>query len=333
MTLFECEGFKVKTRKFYKVVLIGLLFIKFSSGQVPRANAVYTSDIDNFWVAYDSLNTTTNRDTQLRMIQTLYFDKGTDGLKAFTAARNYTPETYVRIINDYPAFWKSIRKNTFAIKSQVRQIEKSVDRFKVLYPAIRPAGIYFTIGGLKSSGTTTGNMVLIGAEMATADTGTDASELTNWLRAVFNSQVSGNIVGLNIHEYVHTQQNGKGSSLLAQCLQEGSADFIAELVTRQKNLNDYMIYGQNNESSLKLKFRNEMWRRSTSNWLFNGERVEHPDLGYFMGYSICRAYYNRSIDKQKAIKEIIELDFSSKDSVTAFLNQSLYYNDPNLRTQ
>jgi hypothetical protein len=301
--------------------------------QSPKANSVFTTDIDNFWKAYDSIVTTDDREKQINFIQALYIDIGTEGLKAFMSARNYSAENYIRLINDYPAFWKSVRKNTLAVKLQVDQIERSVDRFRLLYPSIRPAGIYFTIGGLKSGGTTTENMVLIGAEMAAADTSTDASELSNWLRSVFSSQISGNIVGLNIHEYVHTQQKKKGSSLLAQCLQEGSADFIAELVTRQKNLNDYMIYGQNNESGLKLRFRNEMWRRSISSWLYNGEKSEHPDLGYFMGYTICRAYYNRATDKQQAIKDIIELDYTSKDSVSTFLDKSSYYSNPNLRTQ
>jgi hypothetical protein len=312
-------------------VLITMLHT--GKAQYSKSNAVFTSDIDNFWSAYDSIIKTNDREKQIDLIQSLYIDVGTEGLKAFMAARNYSAENYVKLINDYPAFWKSVRKNTLAIKSQVEMIEKSVDRFKLLYPSIKPAGIYFTIGGLKSGATTSENMVMIGAEMAAADTGTDASELSNWLRSVFNSQISGNIVGLNIHEYVHTQQKKKGSSLIAQCLQEGSADFIAELVTRQKNLNDYMIYGQNNEPTLKLRFRNEMWRRSISNWLYNGDKSEHPDLGYFMGYTICRAYYNRATDKQQAIKDIIELDYTSKDSVTIFLDKSSYYTNPNLRTQ
>jgi hypothetical protein len=320
--------------RFNVLVLLVLVLLPYTGhAQSARQNTVFTSDIDNFWQAYDSIIKTTDRDKQISLIQALYIDIGTDGLKAFMSARNYSAENYIRLINDYPAFWKSVRKNTLAIKSQVELIEKSMDRFRLLYPSIKPAGIYFTIGGLKSGGTTTENMVLIGAEMAAADTGTDASELSNWLRSVFSSQLSGNIVGLNIHEYVHTQQKKKGSSLLAQCLQEGSADFVAELVTRQKNLNDYMIYGQNNEPTLKLRFRNEMWRRSISNWLYNGDKSDHPDLGYFMGYAICRAYYNRATDKQQAIKDIIELDYTSKDSVTSFLDKSFYYDNPNLRTQ
>ena len=125
----------------------------------------------------------------------------------------------------------------------------------------------------------------------------------------------------------------KGSWLVAQCLMEGSADFIAELVTRQKNLNDYMIYGQNNEATLKQRFRNEMWRRSTINWLYNGERSEHPDLGYFMGYTICRAYYNLAADKRVAVSEIIELDYSNREAVAAFIEKSGYYPSSKFRTQ
>jgi predicted Zn-dependent protease DUF2268 len=301
--------------------------------QDATRGSVFTTDIDNFWMAYDSISKTPEKEQHPGIIQRLYINRGTVGLRAFMQARNYSAANYVMLINEYPSFWKSVRKNTMAVKSQIDQIEKSLDRFRTLYPSNKPAGIYFTIGALKSGGTTTDSMVLIGTEIAAADTGTDASELSSWLQSIFRSQVPGNIVALNIHEYVHTQQNKKGTSLVSQCLMEGSADFIAELVTRQKNLNDYMIYGQNNEAVLKLRFRNEMWRRSITNWLYNGEKSEHPDLGYFMGYRICRSYYNLASDKQAAIKQIIELDFASRESIAAFIEQSSYFANPKYRTQ
>jgi len=147
------------------------------------------------------------------------------------------------------------------------------------------------------------------------------------------NQVTSNIVALNLHEFIHTQQKTPASVLLAQCLHEGAADFIAELVTRQKNLNDYMIYGKNHETELKPRFRSEMMRRSTAAWLFNSDKSEHPDLGYYIGYAICKAYYDNATDKKQAIKDIIELDYSSRMAVSAFLDQSGYYGNPNLRTQ
>ncbi|RYF98353.1 MAG: hypothetical protein EOO02_19060, partial [Chitinophagaceae bacterium] len=144
-------------------------------GQENSRPKVSTADIDNFWIAYDSINSTADRERQLRFINSLYFEKGTAGLRAFIKSGNYTDERYLRVIRDYPLFWRTVRKNTLAIKEQVPAIEKNLDRLRVLYPELKPAGIYFTVGALRSGGMTVGNMVLIGSEIASADTGTNAS--------------------------------------------------------------------------------------------------------------------------------------------------------------
>ncbi|MET0298807.1 MAG: hypothetical protein ABW036_03565 [Flavitalea sp.] len=315
------------------VLALSLLNIKPLSAQAPAQPKVSTSDIDNFWTAYDSINSTADRYRQLNFINTLYFEKGTEGLRAFVKSGNYSAERYVRVINDYPLFWKSVRRNTLAVKEQVPAIEKNLEKLRLLYPDLKPAGIYFTVGALRSGGMTVGNMVLIGTEIASADTGTNALELTNWLRSQFAAQVSGNIVALNIHEFIHTQQKNGAATVLGQCLVEGAADFVAEIVTKQKNLNEYMIFGQQNEAALKQKFKNEMWRRNASGWIYNTGQVEHPELGYFMGFVICRAYYQNAKDKAKAIKEIIELDFSDRNALSDFLEKSRYYPNSNLRLQ
>ena len=48
------------------------------------------------------------------------------------------------------------------------------------------------------------------------------------------------------------------------------------------------------------------------------------DLGYFMGYKICQAYYNNASDKKRAIKEIIEWDLSTEEKAKDFLLKSNY---------
>ena len=69
-----------------------------------------------------------------------------------------------------------------------------------------------------------------------------------------------------------------------------------------------------------------MLTSDNSNWLYNGSNAKTvADLGYFMGYSICKAYYNNTTDKKKAIKEIIELDYSDSTAAAIFLKRSNYY--------
>ncbi|SEL79552.1 hypothetical protein SAMN05421740_11076 [Parapedobacter koreensis] len=43
------------------------------------------------------------------------------------------------------------------------------------------------------------------------------------------------------------------------------------------------------------------------------------DLGYFMGYAICKSYYEKAHDKKLAIKAIIELDYADLAATKQFL--------------
>lgn len=310
------------------ICFLGILIYCQSYGQ-PSASKVTTSDIDNFWIAYDSIRTTKDSIQQIHFITTLYIDKGTPGLHAFMKARDYTAARWVGLINQFPKFWNSIRSNTLQVKSMAREIDKSISRLKELYPYLQEAKIYFTIGALRSGGTTTQNMVLIGTEIATGTVNTDVSEFPDkWLESVFKTQDTGNIIALNIHEYVHTQQRGTSNNLLSQCIREGSCDFITELVMGKPLTNHYIQYGNQHEPELKDQFKLEMFTSHYNNWLYNGASAKTvADLGYFMGYAICKAYYHQASDKRKAISDIIQLNYSNNKSVEKFLRESRYYPD------
>jgi hypothetical protein len=274
------------------------LGLGFGFGAVAQPAApsqkVFTSDIDHFWTAFDSTQTTTDSLQQLHFIQTLYIDKGTPGLMAFMQARNYSAPLWVKLIRQYPKFWRSIRPNTITVKSRAPEIEASIQRFKQLYPPLSDAKMYFTVGGLRSGGTTKDSMILIGTEIATGDPGTDVSEFkTKWLA-------------------------------------EGSADFITELVMGKPIQNNYIVYGRAHEAELKKAFVPEMFSTATlHNWLYNGsDAKDMADLGYFMGYAICGAYYGQAKDKAQAVRAIIELDYSDTAATGKFLKQSGFLTEP-----
>jgi len=291
---------------------------------------VFTSDIDRFWQAYDSVFTTKDTLKQLAFVQTLYLDKATKGLKEFMESREHSAKRHLNNIINFPKFWISVRPHTLDINSHVPAIEKIMGDFKVLYPPFDQPEVYFTIGVLNSGGTTTKDKILIGSEIASADSTVDASEIGSWLQAVFKDNE--NVVYLVAHEAVHTQQNETGSgtakdppTLLEYCIAEGSCDFIAELLLKQPIISPYMTYGKANEADLWEVFQKEMYGPEYRNWLYNGADAPggHADLGYFIGYAICKAYYDTSTDKPKAIKEIIDLDYTKK-ALQEFLEKSGY---------
>jgi len=310
---------------------LSFLFLLFSLISTAQdANKVFTTDIDNFWIAYDSIQTTPDSVKQIEFIQKLYIDKGTKGLRSFMVLRDYSAKLWIQLIRSYPKFWRSIRPNTLTVKSYASEIEISIEKFKNLYPDIKDANMYFTIGGLRSGGTTMNNMVLVGTEIATGNASTDVSEFpSKWLEGVFKNQEANNLVALNIHEYVHTQQKGNAKNLLGQSITEGSCDFITELVINKLLQKNYIIYGREHEPALKEQFKLEMFTTAYNNWLYNGTSAKTvADLGYYMGYTICKSYYNNSSDKKKAIKEIIELNYSDSTAVENFLTRAKYYTKP-----
>lgn len=73
-------------------------------------------------------------------------------------------------------------------------------------------------------------------------------------------------------------------------------------------------------------FKQDMFTQANDLWVSTGENPVLParDLGYFVGYSICKSYYTKATDKKQAIIDIIELDYSSKDAVKNFLKKSHY---------
>jgi len=312
--------------KRFTTIIFSLVF---ASAFSQKSAKIFTSDIDNFWVAYDSIQKTDNHSQKLDLIKRLYTDKATKGLKAFMKARNYNDSVYVKVIDKYPKFWNSIRPNTLTIKTKTNELEASVVKLKEIYPELKDAEMYFTIGGLNSGGTVSDNMVLVGAELATGLSSTEVSEFKDeWLKGVFAMQSLDNIVSLNIHEYIHTQQTGNRRRVLNQSIKEGSCDLIAELVMNKPLERKYLSYGTAHADKVKDQFKKEMFTGNFANWLYNGrDKGESADLGYYVGYEISKLYYQNAKNKKQAIKDIIELNYNSDKAVENFLTQSTFFKE------
>jgi len=312
--------------KLFLTVVLSLLFTcAFAQGN----SKIYTSDIDNFWVAYDSIQHVEDFSDKLELINRLYISKGTKGLHAFMKARDYNDTLYVKLIGSNPKFWNSIRSNTLSVKDKAGELNEAVEKLKQIYPDLKDAEMYFTIGGLRSGGTVTDNMVLVGAEIATGNLDVDVSEFENdWLKTVFAKQSLDNVVYLNIHEYIHTQQGRGSSRVLNQSIREGSCDFVAELALEKPIKTQYLVYGASRPDEIKLRFKKEMFSHDYSNWLYNGgQKSDDVDLGYYVGYAISKSYYENAKDKPQAVKDIIELDFSDDAAVEDFLKRSGYFKE------
>lgn len=208
-------------------------------------------------------------------------------------------------------YYDAIRTNTLAVDT-ARGVKDSIRaafrRLEALYPEATYADVYFLIGRMNSGGTVSGSRLLIGTEIFARDTTTPTGELNAWERAV-TGQLS-DLPHIVAHEFAHTLQARRTGprTLLGAALGEGTADFIALLISGKTIINPAYAYGDAHERELWAEFRAMMDSSDTSNWLYQGDKAKDrpADLGYWMGYRIAKAYYDKAADKRVAVREILQ---------------------------
>lgn len=303
-----------------------------TSAPRPRVQVV-DADIARFWTAYDAVRAENDQAHQRDLFQRLYIDQGTPGLEAFMQAKGYTIDSFLDAIRAYPAYWDTVRPRTVLAGQALERVETHLARLRDLYPDLKPAGVYFEVGALRSAGTTQGDKVLIGVEMATGDSGVDLSQMPPNLKRFFTTYFASdpleNLDLLATHEVIHTQQRGDRQTLLAQVLYEGVADFVAEKATGRLPKLPYVAYGPANDAAIKAAFVKDMNGADFSGWLYNGTNNAFgtADLGYYVGYAITGRYYDRASDKAVAIKTMLELDYADPAAIQYFVDASGYLDE------
>lgn len=294
-------------------------------------NNVITTDINNFWEAYEAITEVKDTTQQYELLDSLYLDRGTDGLRAIIQARNYTPQEFLTGINNYPKFWASIKGNTKKADQYVSGLNNGIERLKDIYPDLRPAKIYFTIGAFRTGGTTLDSLVLIGSEISITDSTTVTEEFPDNLSHLpphFKTNPKKHLVFLNVHEYVHTQQKSIVHNVLSFTLYEGVAEFVASKALGIPSPNPQIEFGKKNAEPIREVFEREVfYHNNMGRWLSGNTAnvFRMRDLGYYVGYQMCENYYDQAEDKQAAIKTMIELDYENEPEIEAFVAATNYF--------
>lgn len=278
------------------------------------APRVVTADVHNFLAALDRW---TPADTTCPSFG-VYLKDGSPGLNAYRDKMGMGLRELCTAVRRNPARYAALRAKVPGLDSAQQEIQNAFVKFAALSPGAKLPAVYFVVGDGMSGGTTTGGsdpIVLVGAE------------LLGSLRG---------LAVLTVHEFVHTQQHYPilkildagpmfmHGTLLAQSIKEGSADFLAELATGQVAAASRDGFGDAHEQEIWRDFERDMHDKDYSQWLYNGwnnkQLGDRPtDLGYYVGYRITKAYYQKATDKRRAIRDILGIrDFDK------FLNESGY---------
>jgi hypothetical protein len=280
----------------------------------PAQAEFISSDILHFWQAYDQGGAAGSADA----FQRIYLDQASAGLRDFIGKRDVTAASIVSVVRAYPKYFGGIRAGMLSLASTSvtsDRIRAGFAKLKALYPAAMFPPTVFLVGRFSTGGTTSANGLLIGAEFYSGDAATPRGELGAFQQANVASLDS--LPFIVAHENIHAQQanagsiHGSGSSLLAQSIMEGSADFLGELTSGGIINGKIHQWALPREPALWAEFKSVMHSSDVSRWLYNQgsstATADRPgDLGYFIGYRIAKAYYDKQTDKAAAVGGIIK---------------------------
>ena len=274
---------KIKTLIFLLLFLSNSIFGQKNFSESPLKAVFETGDTKVFWSAFDKLQ----KSKENPFID--YVEKGSAGVKGFTNSRIINADSLFTMVKRKKADYELTRNVLNGISAKEKRVRAIYSALKYWYPNAKFPPVYFVYGRFNSGGTSSEDGIIIGTEKL---------------------QNLDGVTGLIAHELIHYQQKIEGNDMLLKwVLNEGGADFIGEFISGESINSSAYNYGEKNTEKLYKEFVTRLKQKDYQDWLYgtSGKDDRPNDLGYWIGYKIVEAYFNKQTDKHKAIMEIINI--------------------------
>ena len=280
---------------------LGLAFavVAWISICVPAQSAetmIHTDDVDLFYKVYDAAD----GHPIAEQLQRDYLDAGSEGLHNLAKLRNVSGMRIADTLSKHPELYVKARGCTAALPRVRERVEVALRNLVRLYPQARTPPVTIAVGRGKPVG--------VGSPVTGLQIGLEALCSAEWM----NPNVEDRFVHVIVHGYAHVQQvrelvDDEHPTVLERSLIEGAAEFVAALTSGKTGYAHFDALTKGREREIETAFVADVDQTELSRWVDNSTMEKGNDLGYWVGYRICKAYYQRATDKRQALREILEL--------------------------
>ena len=268
----------------------------------PAGSKLITKDIDHFYTAFDLVVAEPARAEEI--FKRHYFNKGSRGLEDFYETKIQSTKRFAEFVVHFKDYYQSIREDISNLSDLENRIHKHFEEFEELYPRGTYPDVYFLVGKYQSNGTISNNGLLIGTEILAR---TSKSDTANWNRDILRISMPRKHIPVTVsHELVHFNQGNMedGNTLLWKSIREGSAEFIAELISGETDADFGKFKGR--EIEIWKDFQEDKNKSIWRSWQQKSD-LRPKNAGYWAGYMICKAYYEQVRSKEKAVRDILNI--------------------------
>ncbi len=274
--------------------------------------------LDSFWPYFNKALTDT---AKAKQYLAEYVLNGSNATKDYYHKRyENIHQMYDQMIIKTPKHYEYTRQ--FLTKAKIDSLKstmnKMIIRFTELYPSAVYPKAYIVPGILNGNGTLTEVGLFAAAEMFVKSVTMPDENLSQWqLKTISETEL---MIFVTVHEWLHFQQSyhdkKNEGNLLHKVIEEGVCDFVAELIS-DKNVMDTdrikkieYLDNQKNLDFILSEFKRDMYSKDLTKWMYNGGGVKDrpSDIGYALGYKICKSYYERNKDKKSAVWSLFNTD-------------------------
>lgn len=260
------------------------------------AATVVIEDVERFYRIYDAAD---GRPTA-EQLQRDYLDAGSEGLQHFARLRKTTGARIAEALEKTPQLYVDARRCMRVLPQVQRRLTHALDRLGALYPQAHLPPVTIAVGRGKPVG--------IGYPDTGLQIGLEALCAVAWMNPDFEDR----FVHVIAHEYAHVQLAPEIAALdrptvLQRALAEGAAEFVAELISGSVAYTHFGAMTRGREKEIETAFVADMHGTDYTRWLDNATLDTPGDLGYWVGYRIVKAYYQRAPDKAQALGEILRM--------------------------
>jgi hypothetical protein len=262
---------------------------------------IQTEDVTRFYRVYDHAG----GHPSAELLDRDYLGPGSDGLHQFAKLRRVSGAAMFEAIEKHPEFYADARRCLTVLPAVKRRLTGAFDKLRRLYPEARFPAVTLLVGRSRPVGITNASGVSIGLEAICAADFMDPNLEDRFVHTI-------------AHEYGHIQQASElqdlepgqpGATVLRMSLMEGTAEFVAELISGDVGNYRHKTGTRGREAAIEAAFVQDQDKTDLSSWLYNGPGTpDQPgDLGYWVGYRIVKAYYQHATDKHQALRDMFEL--------------------------